>query len=204
MHAEAQKFGLLRDLVALTKPRITLMVLITTAGGLLVAKNGLSPYARSAFAKDATGAPRSPLFGVQKFTEDMHRLRYQEPLPVTPWDPVAGRPVTDPKKINNDTAAKLGGSNEAEEWLAKRVSYHTEFTAGGADKAHFTNSTTGRGPIEGRPPGEMFSHQRWSEYFPKAVFAKFVAHPHIPSIAIFGEKRCNVNISRPFWHVSVS
>ena len=38
----------------------------------------------------------------------------------------------------------------------------------------------------------------------KAVFAKFVAHPHIPSIAIFGEKRCNVNISRPFWHVSVS
>ena len=40
--------------------------------------------------------------------------------------------------------------------------------------------------------------------FSEAVFAKFVAHPHIPSIAIFGEKRCNLNISRHFWHVSVS
>ena len=32
------------------------------------AKNGLSPFARSAFAAVPTGTPRSPLYGAQKFT----------------------------------------------------------------------------------------------------------------------------------------
>lgn len=45
MHAEAKQPGLLRDLVALTKPRITLMVLITTAGGLWLAPGTLGALA---------------------------------------------------------------------------------------------------------------------------------------------------------------
>ena len=33
-----------------------------------------------------------------------------------------------------------------------------------------TNPRTNRGPIEGRPPGEIFAHQRWDEYFPKVGY----------------------------------
>jgi hypothetical protein len=37
----------------------------------------------------------------------------------------------------------------------------------GTTKADFTNTITGPGPMEGRPPGEIFAHQRWDEFFPK-------------------------------------
>src|SRR6187401_2319926 len=56
---------------------------IFTAGGLLVCKNGLSPFARSAFAAIPTGTPRSPLFGAQKFTSPLPRLQLQTPVPMT-------------------------------------------------------------------------------------------------------------------------
>ena len=39
---------------------------LLTFGGLAL-KNGLSPFARSAFAAVPTGTPASPLFGAQKF-----------------------------------------------------------------------------------------------------------------------------------------
>ena len=48
-------------------------------GGLAL-KNGLSPFAPSAFADGVpTGTPRSPLFGAQKFTQPMPRLALQTP-----------------------------------------------------------------------------------------------------------------------------
>ncbi len=59
---------------------------IFTAGGLLVAKNGLSPFARSAYAHGSdipTGVPPSPLFGAQPFTQPMTRLILQSPQPLT-------------------------------------------------------------------------------------------------------------------------
>ncbi|PYN98699.1 MAG: hypothetical protein DMD91_14580, partial [Candidatus Rokuibacteriota bacterium] len=58
---------------------------IFTAGGLLALKNGLSPFARSAYADSniPTGAPPSPLFGVQPFTQPLYRFdvlpRFTEP-----------------------------------------------------------------------------------------------------------------------------
>ena len=39
---------------------------IFTATGALALKNGLSPFARSAFAAVPTGTPRSPLFGASQ------------------------------------------------------------------------------------------------------------------------------------------
>src|SRR5262245_33137549 len=50
--------------------------------GALALKNGLSPFARSAFAQVPTGTPRSPLFGAQKFTQRMPRLALQTPIPL--------------------------------------------------------------------------------------------------------------------------
>src|SRR3979409_1000644 len=46
-----------------------------SAGGVLVAKQGLSPFVRSAFAQSVpTGMPSSPMFGVQAFTQAMPRF----------------------------------------------------------------------------------------------------------------------------------
>jgi hypothetical protein len=131
---------------------------IFTSSGLLVCKNGLSPLAPSAYADNVpTGTPRSPLFGAKKFAQPLNRLNQQFPVAMTR---VAR---------GNETDAKFGGAAYASERFARRLSYHTDFSTppAGTSKADFTNQLTGRGPIEGRPPGEIFSHQRWDEFFPK-------------------------------------
>src|SRR5215510_10227288 len=125
---------------------------IFTVTGALALKNGLSPFAPSAFADSTipTGTPRSPLFGAQKFTQPMPRLALQTPVPMV--------------RDQFDNAQFTG--KFANERPAKRLSYHTDFTNNPADP-QFRNPLTGRGPIEGRPPGEVFAHQRWDEFFPK-------------------------------------
>ncbi len=76
----------------------------------------------------------------------------------------------------------------ANERPAKRLSYHTDFTANPADP-QFRNPITGRGPIEGRPPGEVFAHQRWDEFFPEVGYVMSLGqvapntkfHPNFPA-----------------------
>jgi len=149
---------------------------IFTGIGALALKNGLSPFAPSAFAAVPTGTPRSPLFGAQKFTARLPRLALQTPTPMT-RDPATG---------NAEFPAALG------ERPAKRLSYHTDFTAAGGNanpNNPFTNPVSGRGPIEGRPPGEVFAHQRWDEFFPKVGYIMSIAqvaagnafHPNFPA-----------------------
>jgi len=86
--------------------------IFTVAGGLAL-KNGLSPFARSAYADVPTGTPRSPLFGAAKFTQPMPRLALQTPIPLT-RDAATGNALF---------PAATG------ERPAKRLSYHTDFTA---------------------------------------------------------------------------
>src|SRR5207248_1007564 len=129
---------------------------IFTTTGALALTHGLSPFARSAFAQVPTGTPRSPLFGAQKFTQRMPRLALQTPIPLTP------------SGTGLDTVANFPAA--LNERPAKRLSYHTDFNnAGGNNNPNnpFRNPVTGRGPVEGRPPGEVFAHQRWNEFFPK-------------------------------------
>ena len=56
---------------------------LMTAAGSFVLRNGLSIYAKSAYAAIPTGAPPSPLFGVQPFSAAMPRfdvlVRHPEP-----------------------------------------------------------------------------------------------------------------------------
>jgi FtsP/CotA-like multicopper oxidase with cupredoxin domain len=154
---------------------------IFTATGALALKNGLSPFARSAFADGdvPTGTPPSPLFGARKFTQVMPRLQLQTPIPLT------RTPSTDPASIGD--AAFPAALNERP---ARRLSYHTDFTANPADP-RFINPLTGVGPIEGRPPGPVFAHQRWNEFFPKVgyisswtgVGPKQSFHPNFPAQA---------------------
>src|SRR5262245_58047671 len=143
-----------------------------TTTGFLAWKNGLNPLARSAFAQVPTGTPRSPLGTAQRFTTPLLRLDVQTPTPLT------RNPTTD----NAEFPATSG------ERPAKRLSYHTDFSANPADP-QFRNPITGRGPIEGRPPGEVFAHQRWDEFFPKVGYVLSIGqiapgtkfHPDFPA-----------------------
>lgn len=132
---------------------------IFTTAGLLAAKNGLSPFATSAYAQVPTGAPRSPLFGVKKFTTEMHRCQLQLPIPLTRKH--------DPSQPGSEFVARWPANYQ--ELPSRRLSYHTEYTLDPTNPV-FINPLTGRGPIEGRPPGEIFAHQRWEEYFPKVGY----------------------------------
>jgi FtsP/CotA-like multicopper oxidase with cupredoxin domain len=125
---------------------------IFTTTGLLAWKNGLNPFVRSAFADIPTGTPPSPLFGAQKFNQPLPRLAVQQPLPLV-------RDAADDAVFPPNTGERP----------ARRLSYHTDFTANPADP-QLRNPLTGRGPIEGRPPGEVFAHQRWQEFFPRVGY----------------------------------
>ncbi|HWE20229.1 MAG TPA: copper oxidase, partial [Hyphomicrobiaceae bacterium] len=133
---------------------------ILTTSGVLACKNGLSPFARSAFADVPTGTPRSPLFGAAKFSQPMPRLQLQTPMPLT-------------RAANGDAVFPAGSGHVN----AKRLSYHEDFNVYKAQhpgepvsQNPFRNPITNRGPMEGRPPGEAFAHQRWDEFFPKVGY----------------------------------
>lgn len=130
---------------------------IFTTSGLLLCKNGLSPFASSAYAQVPTGTPRSPLFGVKKFSERMQRLQHILPTPMMKTT-VAGVDI-----------ANWGGGY-AGEIAAKQYSYHNEYNLVPGGDPVFCNPTTKRGPMEGRPPGLAFAHQRWDEFFPKVGY----------------------------------
>jgi len=149
---------------------------LLTATGLAL-KNGLSPFARSAYASVPTGTPSSPLYWVQKYTQPFRRLNLQTPVPMT------SIPSSDPSSTNDCAfPAQLG------ERPSRRLSYHTDFTANPSNNT-FRNPLTGRGPIEGRPPGEIFAHQRWNEFNPKKGYIMSWApiapnsgfHPNLPA-----------------------
>ena len=91
---------------------------LLTSAGVLACKNGLSPFARSAFADVPTGTPRSPLFGAAKFSQPMPRLQLQTPMPLT--------------RNANDEAVFPAGSGYDN---AKRLSYHKDFSSYVGDPA---------------------------------------------------------------------
>lgn len=123
--------------------------LYTTAGTLAL-KNGLSPFAKSAYAAVPTGTPRSPLGKAKKF---------DQPFP---------RAVVQPRhkmyKLADGSAA-WGSPSQTGELPAKRLSYHEDFTQSKGQT--YKNPLTNKGPIEGRPDTELFAHQRWDEMFPE-------------------------------------
>src|SRR2546421_1448696 len=58
-----------------------------TAAGTIILKNGLSPFGASADSTIPTGLPRSPLFGIQPFTQPMPRLDLLARNPVSTLSP---------------------------------------------------------------------------------------------------------------------
>src|SRR5262249_28675935 len=105
-----------------------------TAGGMLAPIRGLNPFVGSAFGdRIPTGAPLSPLFGVQPFTQPMPRFDVLPRSPVSSLNPF---PTAQANETQRAVDAALGGRF---------------------------------GPIEGRPPGAVWAHQRFNLFAPKVA-----------------------------------
>src|SRR6266496_1631551 len=122
-----------------------------TSAGLLAPIHGLNPFVSSAYATIPTGAPLSPLFGVQPFSQVMPRfdvlprkpytsgIGMMAPLPIPGWS----GPGPDPQAAANTTPWPL-------------------------DPAYGFPAGT-MGPIEGRPPGDIWAHQAFAQFPPGVV-----------------------------------
>lgn len=143
---------------------------LATSSGLLVPVKGLSPFTSSAYADEfniPTGLPPSPLFGVQPFTQPMPRF---DVLPRKPYTPDAG--------VMNPIPSKPGVPGPDPMEQANTTQRAVPAVLGG-----------GYGPIEGRPPGPVWAHQRWNDLFPKVVMevtqegakANYAYSPQVPS-----------------------
>lgn len=152
---------------------------IFTAGGALVLKNGLSPFARSSFAAEPTGAPRSPLFAATPFSQPFNRVRHVPPYKIEREHLKNTNPLDDKAFFLDSAGHRMAHP------AAKRLSYHTDYNARQTelkrdplstvtDNNQYRNEKTKRGPMEGRPWGEAFSHQRWNEFFPKAGYLMYI------------------------------
>ena len=82
-----------------------------------------------------------------------------------------------PLTQNPDDGQRGVAGGRSASGTAKRLSYHNDFTDFNIARTPlsnnnnpFRNPLTNRGPIEGRPPGEFFAHQRWDEFFPKVGY----------------------------------
>ena len=108
--------------------------LFTTAG-LLAPIHGLNPFVASAYGSIPTGLPRSPLFGVQPFSQPMPRADLFQRHP-NPFSFLKPGPLERSNQTMRAVDPVLGG---------------------------------GQGPIEGRPPGPIWAHQRFTEFLPRVA-----------------------------------
>ncbi len=93
---------------------------IFTAAGTLALKNGLSPFANSAYAAIPTGVPATPMFGALPFTQPFQRLNLQTPYKLT--------------EQNVGGEKELAYSADMGERNCKRHSWHTDYTASGGTR----------------------------------------------------------------------
>jgi manganese oxidase len=118
--------------------------LFTTAG-VLAPIRGLSPFATSAYADGGsgggipTGAPPSPMFGVQAFSTPMPRFDVLPRLAVSALTP-----------------APQAQANQTQQLL---------------DPGFGLPGKTG--PIEGRPPGPIWAHQKFTKFPPQVAYDVF-------------------------------
>ena len=156
---------------------------IMTTTGLMVMKNGLNPYATSAYAQGTaipTGTPRSvgpPAGKFKAWSKPIPRFSNLTTVPL--MDNGVGL-VPDRSRIDSDSKqAKV-----ADDWVdhngnvlpATKLSNHNAFPNTKGHIEHKINIEPGTdpggkmttGPAEGRPPGEFFAHQRWNDLIYKS------------------------------------
>jgi manganese oxidase len=132
---------------------------LITTGGLLAPIHGLNPFVTSAYADGGnnfpTGAPPSPLFGVQAFTQPMPRFDVLPRLPIPPVvDETHPHPLTPiPQAECNETLQAVDPA------------------LGG-----------GFGPIEGRPAGSVWAHQQFNLLPPQVAISATMEGAKVNSV----------------------
>ena len=132
-----------------------------TAAGMLAPIGGLNPFVKSAYG-DSTSLPPSPLFGCKPFTQPMPRFDVFDRNPV--------RYDGDDTPISCLTPAPTPEANQTMQAVHPAL--------GG-----------GFGPIEGRPPGAIWAHQRFKDFLPQIAIEAWQApcttnyryEPQVPS-----------------------
>jgi FtsP/CotA-like multicopper oxidase with cupredoxin domain len=148
---------------------------VFTAGGLLVPIHGLSPFANSAYAAVPTGAPRSPLPapGDKPWIQPLLRLHNLTPHPLTSTGGPDAQLIW-PSELNQAPAMRRANTTT----IRHKVNLANASNTGNVPVLGTT------GPMEGRPPGEAFAHQRWDElvngYRGKTGADGEVSHPLPP------------------------
>ncbi len=131
-----------------------------TSAAVIAPIGGLSPFVRSAHAftsgASGTGVPtgltHSPTFGVAPFSSPMYRMDIL-PQYYVPGSQAAKYPM--PSIPQSTTALSPTPTAEAN-------------TTQQPVNPQLVNGTTGlTGPIEGRPPGSIWAHQKFSEFPPQ-------------------------------------
>lgn len=127
----------------------------------------------SSFALDIpTGAPPSPLFGATEFSQKM--LMFEEfgtqPLLATeaPSSQVLPAPLTCDGFPQGEALDAFLSSHQL--YPLPRVSAVDQLANPWQSKIKECVPTVRSTVMEGRPPGEFFSHQRWKEFFPQVFF----------------------------------
>lgn len=134
-----------------------------------------------------TNGPPSPLFGAQPFVQKM--LRFEEfgtqPLdssarwrPCLPFDPDWPSCIFPPKLPAPDSAQSVPDPENLEGFLAedhifpypRRNSNTISRNPWEQEIEGYLGRNLRRPPAEGRPPGRLWSHQRWNEFRPKVYF----------------------------------
>jgi len=110
-----------------------------TAAGALAPIRGLSPFATSVYG-DSTKMPPSPLYSCKEFTQPMPRFDVLERYPIH-YD-------------GDDTP--ISCLNPAPTPDANQTMQPVHPALGG-----------GYGPIEGRPPGDVWAHQHFKDFLPR-------------------------------------
>jgi FtsP/CotA-like multicopper oxidase with cupredoxin domain len=105
-----------------------------TSAGLLAPIGGLNPFVANTKAQASpTGAPPSPRYGVNPFTQPMPRF---DVIPRTAISTLNPAPTARANQTQQAVDPRLGG---------------------------------GFGPIEGRPPGDVWAHQRFTQFPPRVA-----------------------------------
>ena len=133
-----------------------------------------------------TGGRASPLFGARKFEQRMLRLEEfgrhdldSAPVGTVPFPRPSVGPA--PEQDPFDLAASGPSGAALDSWLIDDGLYYTptEFSNEAAtnpwqpDVEAFLGRPLDTPPVEGRPPGRGWAHQRWNEFFPE-VYTKTV------------------------------
>ncbi|MFQ5482044.1 MAG: multicopper oxidase domain-containing protein, partial [Nitrospinaceae bacterium] len=123
-----------------------------------------------------TGAPPSPLNGVQSFTQKLLRFEEFGTVPMqAAGDVTPGMSFPSPmdQQSGPDTVALDAFLDQIAQNMYPYPSEYSNYTDTNPweqDIEVFLGRNLIHPPAEGRPPGELWSHQRWSEFYPQRYF----------------------------------